>query len=221
MTPNTIRVRFARRPKAFRLGGAAPAAAAIPPGARPAPGEAPNAPPGVEAALRAHGDAQKKELALLQSLGAALRKETERIARIRAEAIRDLEARFLEIATLVCDSVLGERIERGDYRVASLLGPALATLAEHGVKSAEIAIRLHPADRVSLESAGDVPSLGPGVALVEDETVSRASCVVETPVGSVVSDVQEAFREAIARLRESAIRFDSGVPGAAAREAKP
>lgn len=207
----TIPVSFARRPKAFRIGstqagpGQAPASAA--------------ALPGVEAAFRAHAEAQKRELSFLQSLTAALRSETERIAKIRAEAVRGLEARFLEIATLVCDSVLGERIERGDYRVATLLGPALETLAEHGVRSAEITIRLHPADRVSLESAGDVASLGPGVALVEDEAISRASCVVETPVGSVVSDVQEAFREAIARLRESAIRFDSGVPGAAAREA--
>jgi flagellar biosynthesis/type III secretory pathway protein FliH len=198
----TFRIPFSRPPKAFRLAGGSPA--------RPAAGPAgtaarPGSPPlGVEAELRARSAAQARELEVLASLTAALRRETERLATLRAEITRDLGRRLLDVAAAVCESVLGERVERGDYRVASLLRPALDTLASHGVRSADVTIRLHPADRVSLEAAGDVPSLGPGIALVEDESVARASCVIETPVGSVVSDVDEAFREAIARLRAGA-----------------
>jgi len=193
----TIPVRFRRRPVAFRL--RAPAGEKPP----PAPAAAAPSAESLEAAFRARGEAQAKELGLLRSLARSLEQETARLRTLREEFLRDMETRVVELASVVADWVLGERIERGDYRVAEIVRPAIDVLSSHGVPKGEVTVRLHPSDLLALEASGEIPSFGPDVAFRADASVEKASCVVETPVGSVLSDSREAFDAALERLRRA------------------
>src|SRR5262249_20873811 len=118
----------------------------------------------------------------------------------RDQLAAEIRERIVETALLVAETVLRARIDRGEYPLPEIVRPALEALDAHGANREDVTVRLHPADLALLEKPGAAGALGAGLTLVADATVARASCVVEAPVGRVVADVRDAFREVASRL---------------------
>lgn len=129
------------------------------------------------------------------------------IAKARARVLDEAEAAAVDAAILIAQKLVGEGFAADRTRVANLVAPLLAR-----VRHAErVVVRLHPEDRTALyegeqhdEGAAWLRRLGVAgeVDLVEDPTLARGGCVVQSQFGTLDARVETRLAVFARALRE-------------------
>ncbi|MCD4831084.1 MAG: flagellar assembly protein FliH [Anaerohalosphaeraceae bacterium] len=102
----------------------------------------------------------------------------------------------VEIARLVIEiarKILIKKVEDKDYDIQEMIKAAL----ENSAISGEITVRLNPQDMLDFKKAMQNAEIGEfkGANLVEDVSIGKAEFVIESPKGSIKSQMEEHLEQ--------------------------
>jgi flagellar assembly protein FliH len=147
---------------------------------------------------KAEADIQTALARLADALG-----QVEETARAMA---RPYASELVELALIVARELVAADVERDPLRLVQLVERCLDDV----VGESSITVRLHPADRANLLAAR--PELAKGdLRLLEDATLARGGCVIESARRLVDARVEERLdrlRDGLRELLEEAERAD-------------
>ncbi len=124
----------------------------------------------------------------LASAAAALQEGLTQLAQLKSQTIHAAEGQLVELAMNIASRVLMQEIKAGRYEIDPIVQEALASVSAHQ----NVTVRLHPDDlsRCSLATA----AADGGPSFVADPSIARAHCRIETPEGTVESDIDSHLR---------------------------
>lgn len=143
------------------------------------------------------------ELAAVQALANALTDcslQLEEATGIRVQNLRELQDLAVEIGIAVASRVVHEAIEAGQFNVRELVQQAIDICAVHTSGR----VWLHPSDAAALKQRlTDNPEAGwAGVEILEDSSLNRGGCRVESPDQAVRYEVSAHLAEMRRHLLE-------------------
>lgn len=121
---------------------------------------------------------------------------------VRLRLIREGEARLLAIVVEATSRIVRQRLEDDDPIAARALREAL----DAAPKSKRLEARVHPDDAASVREALADALAGAELSVVEDGTVGRGGCVVDTGVGTLdatLGTATELVRDALSGGEET------------------
>lgn len=137
------------------------------------------------AALRAELEAEAREAAKAEVAAALLAVE-----QARARALREAEASILEIALAAARRIVAEELELHPERIRAIVRDA----TERVRRARRARVRVHPSDAAHLAFSD--------VELVEDASIERGGCIVESELGEVdarlevrIAAIERALRD--------------------------
>jgi flagellar biosynthesis/type III secretory pathway protein FliH len=152
-----------------------------------------------ECSSQARGELARQEARLAERLQ-ALDEQSARLAaliasveRQRQELLESNEEEIVSFSLSITEKVLQCEIENGRYRIGEIVAAALRAVRDKGV----VAVRVNPRDleaaRLALGAMSGAPEAG-RFSAVADESVSPASCCIETDSGKVFSEIPERLK---------------------------
>ena len=143
------------------------------------------------------------ELAAMQALTKSLTDcsiQLEEATEIRVQNLRELQDLAVEIGIAVASRVVHEAIESGQFNVHALVQQAIDRCAVHTAGR----VWLHPADVALLHQRLTAePATGwSGIEILEDPSLARGSCRVESPDQAVRYEVSDHLAEMRRHLLE-------------------
>jgi flagellar assembly protein FliH len=143
------------------------------------------------------------QMAALQSLTDALQDcslQLEEATEIRVQNLRELQDLAVEIGIAVASRIVHEAIDANQFNVHALVQQAITACAVHNSGR----VWLHPADVAVLrERLAAEPAIGwAGVEILEDHSLARGGCRVESPDQTVRYEVSAHLAEMRRHLLE-------------------
>ena len=140
-------------------------------------------------------DREKAELARARQ---ALTEALSQLDRHREQLLREAENELLDLAVEIARKVLMQEIQAERHQIEPIVTEALQNLPARR----QVVVHLNPRDLARCEIAGkaDDADSPESIRFVADPSVSPAQCVLETPEGTVESNVDthlQAISEAL------------------------
>lgn len=126
-----------------------------------------------------------------------LQEALKRIASLETTVLREYESALLDIALTAASKIVRERIDRSDPVAVRAMQEAIASLPER----TRFTVRLNGRDLPDAAKAFQAEIAEDRIELVEDNSISRGGCMLETPAGNIDATLETA---------ESAVRESAG-----------
>ncbi len=113
-----------------------------------------------------------------------------RIASVEETVLREYESDLLDVALTAASRIVRERIDQSDPVAVRTIQEALASLPER----TRFKIRLNAQDMKAATASLEKEIAEKRIELVEDNTISRGGCMLETSAGSIDATLETAER---------------------------
>lgn len=171
---------------------ASPDAAPLPDADAPAPDAQARA-----ALEQAQAELEARRAQLAQAT-AAVQAAAAELANLRERILAEAEEQLVELAVEIARRVIMQEIGAGRHEIDPIVREALARVSARD----DVIVRLNPDDLARSELAAQTGD-GP-VAFRGDPSIPPGECRLETPEGSVVSEIETHLGEIAENLREAA-----------------
>lgn len=150
-----------------------------------------------------HNRPESSDLSAMQTLTEALTEcsfQLDEASGIRVQNLRELQDLAVEIGIAVASRIVHEAIEAGQFNIRGLVQQAIDACAVHGTGR----VWLHPADFAVLQQRlAEEPATGwAGIEILEDTSLARGGCRVESPDQAVRYGVSSHLAEMRRHLLE-------------------
>jgi flagellar assembly protein FliH len=131
----------------------------------------------------------------LEALLKQYAKTLEELNNLRKEIFAASEGEVVRLALEIARKVIRREVSADEELVLTLVKVALSRLADQTVMT----VRVNPADYQTIQrhhhAHSSSSSLAEGVKLVDDPSVSRGGCLIETESGIIDARIEEQLRE--------------------------
>ncbi|GEM_PF-6446019 len=125
-----------------------------------------------------------------------LQEALKNLASLESTVLREYESSLLDVALTAASKIVRDRIDRSDPVAARAVQEAIASLPER----TRFTVRLNGADLQEVRKALQDELAEGRIELVEDNSLTRGGCVLDTSAGSIDATVETAENA----VRESA-----------------